>query len=70
MLMLARATVKHYDACMAKTKKRADRAALFVRMSLPEKQALESVAKRAGFSNVSEWLRVVKLREELALANA
>lgn len=66
---LALANVKCYLSLMVK-KARADSAALFVRLTKKEKRALDSAAERAGFKHVSEWLRVVKLREELALANA
>ncbi len=68
-LRLALATVKCYLAGMAKSKRR-DAAALFVRVSKKEKKALDDAAKRDGFSNVSQWLRVMKLKDELSLANA
>jgi LysM repeat protein len=55
---------------MAKKVTRPDTAALFVRMTKKEHDTLHRIAKEAGFSNASEWLRVVKLRKELSLANA
>jgi hypothetical protein len=53
-----------------KKKSRPDKCALYVRLTKKEHEFLVDKSISDGFSNVSEWLRVVKLKEELSLANA
>jgi hypothetical protein len=53
-----------------KKKSRPDRCALYVRLTEKERDYLVTASQSAGFSNVSEWIRVTKLKEEITRANA
>jgi hypothetical protein len=74
VLCLALAIGKHYQHGMAKKprtkKRRTDGAVLFVRFTKKEKDFLVTISEAEGFRNLSEWLRVKKLKEELQRANA